>query len=644
VYTAPALFYLRSLWGAAGERLLGRSGDPVFNLYVLKWGVHQLRLGLPDLWDANFFYPLRGVLTFSDHLIGPAAQLLLLLDLHLAPNAIAGYDLLAGSSFVLAGAATAWVLRRSGRSWTAAILAGGMYAFAPVRWAHLEHLQVLLAQWIPLTLWSWHRLLAGPTWRRAALFLPLYLLHLTGGSYLAYMIHLPMLALALAAAPGRAGAGGPGEPVSPGGTGWQPPSPGRPRRAAAVLLAVALAAAGAIWLLYGPYAATARRYHLARTPDEIALYAASLPSYLAPSELNLYAGWWHRLADPLRLDLSVDESRLFAGFLPTVLCVAGALAFWRRCRARPVRRLAGWQRAALAALAAAAAASFLAGDWRTLRHDARADAWNAPALGFALGLGLWLLARRAWGGNWPLRRAAAEPWERGMALAGAFCFLLSFPIAFVPLLHLVPGLSSLRAPGRFYVMTSFAVAVFAARGLDEWLPAAGRRRLAAGAALAAALALELAPAALPARPLRAEPDFPAVYEHLRGDASVRAVLELPRLRPARESIYMYYSTRHWRPIANGYSGFIPESDLELRERIPLLPDDAGFQLLRQRGITHLVIHAAGVAGAAGAAGPAGREIRRTLPDWERQFLGKQVEKVFTAGPDGVYRLPDQPGR
>jgi hypothetical protein len=633
VYTVPALLYLRSLWGAAGERILGRSGDPVFNLYVLKWGVHQLRLGLPDLWDANFFYPVRGALTFSDHLIGPASQLLLLLDLHLVPNAIAGYDLLAGSSFVLAGAATSWVLRQSGRSWTAAILAGGMYAFAPVRWAHVEHIQVLLAQWVPITLWCWHRLLAAPSWRRAALFLPLYLLHLAGGSYLAYMIHLPMLALAVAGA---------GTPPSPPGD-RRPAGRRRQAQAAAVLLVVALAAAGTVWLLYGPYVETARRYHLARTPEEIALYAATLPSYLAPAESNLYAGAWHRLADPLQVDLSVDESRLFAGFLPTVLCAGGVLAFWRRCRARPARPLAAWQRAVLAALAALAAGSFLAGDWRTLHHDTRADAWNAPALGFALGLGLWLTARRTWGGNWPLRRAAADPWERGMALAGVLCFLLSFPIAFVPLLHVVPGLASLRAPGRFYVMTSLAVVTFAARGLDEWLPAAGRRRLAVGAVLAAALALELAPAALPVRPLRAEPDFPAVYEYLRGAGGVRAVLELPRLRLARESIYMYYSTRHWYPIANGYSGFIPESDLELRERIPLLPDDEGFQLLRRRGISHLVIHSAGVAGAAGAAGPAGpagRELRRQLPEWERRFLGRQVEKVFTAGPDGVYRLLD----
>ena len=32
---------------------------------------------LPDLWNANLFYPTRGTLVLSEHLLGPAAQLAL---------------------------------------------------------------------------------------------------------------------------------------------------------------------------------------------------------------------------------------------------------------------------------------------------------------------------------------------------------------------------------------------------------------------------------------------------------------------------------------------------------------------------------------------------------------------------------------
>ncbi|MDP9121234.1 MAG: hypothetical protein M3O15_07680 [Acidobacteriota bacterium] len=613
LYTAPTLVYLRPVWRRLGGFLPGVTEDPLFNLYVLKWSAHQLRLGLPDLWDANIFYPVRGTLAFSDHLLGPALQLLVLLDLHLVPNAIAGYNLLLVSSFVLSGAATCWVLRQSGRSWTASVLGGFMYAFAPMRWAQLEHLQVLLAQWVPLTLWAWDRLLAEASWKRAAVFLPLYLLHLTGGCYLAYMIHVPMLALL----------------ASRGAADWR-----RLVRwhSLQVLLAVALPAAAAGFLLFEPYLEVSHRYGLVRRPDEVALYSATLLSYLAPSESNLYGGWWQKLADRAGVDVSRDEGRLFAGFAATAFCAYGVLLFYRRYRAPPVRPSTAWQRAAAGALLALTALSFVWGDVRTLQAIPPADAWNGPALGFGLGAGLWLLARRRWGGNGLLRWAAMDPWERGLVLGGVLCLLLSFPIAFVPLMRVVPGLASLRAPGQFHVMTSLVVVYFAALGLDEWLPRMSGRRLAVGAALAVVLAVELAPAPVAWRSLRDEPEFRAVYRYLRSAQQVRAVLELPMLRKGHEARYMYYSTLHWKPLANGYSGHIPDSYLELREKIPLLPDRPGFALLRSRAITHLVVHTGGLDG---------RALRERLPAWEREFLGREVERVFDEEGDQVYRLLGQ---
>jgi hypothetical protein len=621
LYGIAALLYLHALWPRFGHLLAGRTADPVFNLYVLKWGVHQLRLGLPDLWNANCFYPVQGALALSDHLLGPALQLLLLLDLRLVPNAIAGYNLLLASSFVLSALTTCWVLRRSGRSWVAAALGGFMFAYAPVRWAHLEHIQLLLVQWLPLTLWTWDRLLAEPTCKRAALFLPCYLLNLTGGCYLAYMVHVPMLAIAAVR----------------GAAGWRRLAAWRSLR---VLLAAALPAAAAVYLLFAPYAAVANRYGLRRSPEEVALYAATLASYVAPAESNLYSGWWHALADRWQIDPSWDESRLFAGILASGLAAGGLLAFLRRHRTEPVRRPTAWQRAAIAAPLVLAAGCFLAGDLRTLQDSPAAGAWNLPALGFAAGLALWWAARRRWRGGALLRWAEIPPWDRGVALGGLLCWLLSFPIAFVPLMRVVPGLSSLRAPGRFGLITSFAVAYFAALGLDRLLPAAPRRRLAAAAVLALALGVDLAPAEVAARPLPDEAAFPPVYHYLRSlqplespGGDVRALLELPRLKFARESMYMYYSTLHWLPIANGYSGNAPASYYELRDAVGPLPDDAGFDELHRLGISHLVVH---------AAGPDGRVVRDALPDWEARYLGSRVARTFAAGGDSVYHLLELP--
>jgi hypothetical protein len=399
---------------------------------------------MPDFWNANFYYPVQGALAFSDHLLGPALQLLLLLDLRLVPNSVAGYNVLLVSSFVLSGATTSWVLHRGGRSWPAAVLGGFLFAFAPMRWAHLEHLQVLLAQWVPPTLWTWDRLLADATWKRAAAFLSFYLLSLAGGCYLAYMIHLPLIAIGMSRA-----------------SGWRKLAD--PRRWAA-LLAVAVAAGGSALWLYTPYLAVSHRYGLERSAGEVALYSATLASYAAPSESNVYAGVWHRLADRWQIDPSQDEGRLFGGFLATVFAVCGGVVFLRRPGGgQEGRPLTVGQRLMLGALLAAAAAAFVWCDLRTLQEETPDDGWNGPALLFGLAVVGWTVARRrwrrtGWKGGWLRRWADIDPWERGVVLGGALCFLMSFPLAFVPLMRVVPGLASLRAPGRFGVFTSLAAA------------------------------------------------------------------------------------------------------------------------------------------------------------------------------------------
>jgi len=94
-----------------GTRLPSDLGDPVLVLYLLEWGRHELATGLHHVWDANFYYPATAVLTFADHMLGPAAQGALF---RLAwNNGVAAYDFLFLGSFVLTAATTAWVLRRS---------------------------------------------------------------------------------------------------------------------------------------------------------------------------------------------------------------------------------------------------------------------------------------------------------------------------------------------------------------------------------------------------------------------------------------------------------------------------------------------------------------------------------------------------
>jgi hypothetical protein len=544
-YTLLTLIYLRPIWRVGGDCLPFTHDDPLFNLYVLKWSAHQIRLGFPDLWNANLFHPTRGALTLSDHLLGPAAQLALFLSI--VPNAIAGYNFLFFTSFVATALAVCWVCHRAGLSWPAALLAGWMYTFSSFRLSQMTHLQLLIAQWIPLTLWFWDRLLAERTIRNAALFLLFYLLNLTGGCYLAYMIHLPLLALFIS----RAAAQGRGI-VS--------------LRSLRVLVPVGLIAGVAVLALFGPYLRVSKSLGLQRTDAEIWKYGATPVSYLSPSRENLYFGPGTR--DLMRRVMGADRVRdfykperaLFPGLLPSALFLVGAAACWRRRRERP-----------------------------------------------------------------------PDPWERGLALSGLLCLALTFPWIYAPLMRVVPGMSGMRVPARFYVFVSLALVYFAGRGVDflrERMPGP-RARAAFVAVLAAWLVFELAPRPLLWTPLPREEEFPAVYRWIAREPAVRALIELPIHQDTRENQYIYYSTLHWKPLANGYSGYMPPSHQQLTERIHFLPDQEGLDLLRGLGISHLVIHA--------------ESPRRmaALEDWDRRFApgeGGQVERVYQDGDAWVYRL------
>jgi len=626
LYALAALAFLRPIWSTYADHLTPDAADPLFTLYVLKWDVHQLRAGLPALWDANYFYPLHGALALSDHFLGPA------LGLALAPNPVAGYNALLFASFVLAGCGLFWVLRRSGCSWPAAFLGGGMFAFSPYRLSQLNHLQILLAAWIPLTLWAWDRLLAERTARRAALFLAFYALNLLSGCYFAYMIHFPLAAILVSRA-------------------WSERSALGSRAALRVLLPTAAAALALAALAFAPYLRLARHLSLVHDPREAMGNAAALASYLSPAPASLDTlfpqreRWAPAPIAAWRRPFARSENALFAGLLPTALFLAGGAAFLCRHRRAPRYPLAPSERAALVLLGLFALLAFAAGDLYTLGLDAGTPLarlsrdglapWGLLAACLFGSLGAALLLRRRWAGGWPLRGAEMDPWERGLALAGALSFLLSFPVAYLPLMGTVPGLASMRVPARFASFFAVTLIYFAARAADAAvarLP--GRRwRALAWMGLALLLAVDLAP-----RPLRwvrilSAAEFPPVYRWLAGQGDVRALVEIPLRGDWTETAYMYYSTLHWKPIANGYSSFIPPGYEALAARVRDLPDRGGLDLLRRMGVSHLVAHTRELGGRWRRRDPAAE-----VAAWEGGVGEGEVTLVYNDAADRVYRL------
>jgi hypothetical protein len=88
----------------------------------------------------------------------------------------------------------------------------------------------------------------------------------------------------------------------------------------------------------------------------------------------------------------------------------------------------------------------------------------------------------------------------------------------------------------------------------------------------------------------AEPVSP-LYASLAGTDAI--VAEFPFYsadRLFRHAPYLLHATRHWRPMVNGYSGFVPASFVEHARDLAHFPDAGAMTALRALGVTHVFVH------------------------------------------------------
>ncbi len=597
------------------DHIASDRGDPLLNLVFMMWGEKKLGESLDGFWDANFFYPVRGVTAMSDHLLGPAA-VLAALHRGLGIDQLLAYNLIFLGAFFGCALATFLVARWSGTPYLAALFAGTWFAWNPYRLDQVSHIQVLLALWIPLLLWLFLRLLRQPTLGRAAVFVALYTLHVLGGSYLAYHIHW---SFALVAACAWASGGLP------------------PRRHWQVLLPVAAICAAIATAVFLPYLERSAALGLERSTDEIRHYGGALSSYLSKNidraphvvfGLRTFRG----------------ENALFPGWAALLLGVWGMTRTlrWSGWRARDRPAISVIFGAGLALIVAA----LLLGDALTLRRDEAAVSWvldflsrsyERPFSLIILGLVTATAASKLAGGAWsPLRfRTTASEWQRSLFAVGVVALLLSLPVVYVPLAEIVPGLDAMRVTTRVYPLFSLGLCLFAAEGLaalDKRLPVAGRGLL--YGALAAMVLWE-GRSELPWKPLPRESEFPDVYAWIADHDEVEVIAHYPPALGPDDIQVMYFSTRHWKPIVNGHSGHEPPGYRQLIGT-DTLPTKETIDGLRAIGVTHLVVDFEG------------RSIHRTrrriarfqrqAAEWEGHLSELGLEPVAFVEPHRVYRI------
>ena len=199
------------------------------------------------------------------------------------------------------------------------------------------------------------------------------------------------------------------------------------------------------------------------------------------------------------------------------------------------------------------------------------------------------------------RRQRRDPRVRMCVVAAAGCVAVSFAPKWpsygllyrvIPLLHVVRAVHLIA---QVALLMLALLAGFGVAALERWLqkPASPKRLRAGGAVLMIAIV-----AVVNLEAWRAPIGFvwfdgvPAVYDAI-AKAPGAVVAEVPFPMPQQwflNAPYMVNSTRHWRPLLNGYSGFRPPSYDRSYEAMRTFPSDASLIALLQLGVTHVVVH------------------------------------------------------
>jgi hypothetical protein len=144
----------------------------------------------------------------------------------------------------------------------------------------------------------------------------------------------------------------------------------------------------------------------------------------------------------------------------------------------------------------------------------------------------------------------------------------------------VPLFSGLRSVARLGVFVLFFIAALAAFGIASIEAAVPRALRNVCAAIVCAVYSNTAPplyAWLAAQPSGVVAEFP-----------MPSADRLPHAEP----VYTYMSTFHWKPLVNGYSGYVPGSYLDRLGAVDAFPDDRAIDRLRADGVRYVLVHPA----------------------------------------------------
>jgi hypothetical protein len=207
------------------------------------------------------------------------------------------------------------------------------------------------------------------------------------------------------------------------------------------------------------------------------------------------------------------------------------------------------------------------------------------------------------------------------------------------LYHWVPGFQQVRIPERLSLLAMLFIALLAGRAIT--LLERGRFRPAAFSLALLVPAEHLSPLPLTEK-IPVGEQVPAVYRWLEKQPA-RAVAELPiggESLIRKETLEMYFSSYHRKPIIHGYESYPPLLTTFLRQMAAEFPSELSFDAFQRVGVDTLVVHRGRAEGAA---------LESELPQWVEagrleflaRFTGPSAH-VYRGTADEVYRIVQGP--
>jgi hypothetical protein len=568
------------------------NADSYMFAWILWWDYQATFTDPLNLFHANIFYPYLYTLAFCEHIYGVALPLFPLFALGLRPVTVAGVATLLG--FTLCGYGTFRLTRTLTGSKGAAWVAGVAFAFIPLRFNLLAHLDYLNAGWIPLLLEALVLFVRRSSWRRTAWLGVAFLMNaLCCVTW--FILTLIPLGLSLWVLVAREGV-------------WR-------ERRLWVRGAVAVGAASLVLLPFMlPYYWASELYGFRRSAADVAAYSARLTDWLVMDERNkLWQGFGAHFKQAVL--------PLFPGLLLPLLALAAASPLARReavvkhdagDAATPRRR-----RLLLAVLDASAAlclaVAVLATVYDTfhlrlfgvelLRASDATDALFLLTLFVTIRLSLaYPRAMRVRGGSRNLSEtfrsgARGETFQLGVIwLVLGFAGSLGLNFFFHGFLfERIPLFQAVRSPARWAMVACLGLSMLGGLGAKRLAELASRAWPRARTGLfvyiliAAALLFEFRVA--PLYFIRAPVDPDAVTLHLKETPMRGGIVELPAGEFVSNYQYLLRAADHGRPLVTAVSGFITPLEQEIESLSRTRPVSERFlDVLERIPASYLVVH------------------------------------------------------